>query len=128
MQTTVTQAKSKVRRERTPIHDRILMALCDHPFLSRRQLEVYLQCSDGWSRKGLARLVKKGWIKRYDAHQPRLHTRSLFAQTAAGTEAAARQCGLSTEEFRSQKALSLPRMEHLALSMERVFQMRTILL
>lgn len=119
------QSAAKCRR---PIHERVLMALCDEPFLSRRQLELELGCSDGWSRRGIARLVKQGLIRRYDAHQPWMHTRSLFAPTNAGVDEAARQVGMDALDFRREKSLHSARLERLAVTMGRVFQLRTLFL
>jgi len=113
---------------RRPIHDRVLSALCEHPLSSRRHVELFLGCSDGWSRRGLARLLKRGLVKRYDAHQPWVYTRALYAPTPAGLEEAARQVGMDAFDFSRYKGLHSARLERMALTMRRVFQLRTMLL
>lgn len=113
---------------RQPIPDRVLQVLCDHPFLSRRQLELYLGCTGRYARRGLAKLLQRGHIRHFNAHQPWLHTRALFAPAALGIEQAAQQVGMEPRDFSWQKGLHLARLERLAVSMQRVFQLRTILL
>lgn len=113
---------------REPIHNRVLWALCEHPLSSRRHLELLLGCSDGWSRRGLARLRRKGLVQQYDAHQPWVLTRALYAPTITGVDEAAHQVGMDSFDFSRHKSLHAARLEHLALTMPRVFQLRTLLL
>lgn len=113
---------------RAPIRDVILMALRDHPLLSRRQLELYLGRSGRSVRFGLADLKKRKWVWRANARQPALHTRSLFALTTAGITELARQADSSVAEYTAQYWLGSERLERMALLMERVFQLRTLFL
>jgi DNA-binding MarR family transcriptional regulator len=107
---------------------RTLAVLRDHLFLSRRQLELYLGCSGRTARRYLLDLLKKGWIQRVNAHQPWMHTRSLAMLTPTGIEALARDAGIPTDMSAWQTAAWQARLDHLALLMERVFQLRTVFL
>jgi hypothetical protein len=105
-----------------------LEALHDHPFLSRRQLELYLGCSGRTARRYLLDLLHKGWIRRVNAHQPWMHTRSLATLTSSGIETLTRDAGIPTDASARQTAARQARLDHLALLMERVFQLRTVFL
>lgn len=110
------------------IRNLIVEALRDHPFLSRRQLELYLHCSGRAAREGLEALTHRSWIKRYNARQPWLHTRSLFALTPKGIAELAQQANVRTDDYARQFDLHAARFERLILMMERVFQIRTLFL
>jgi len=108
------------------IHDRILKALRDHPFLSRRQLELYLDRPGRSVRSGLAELVEQELIARYNGKQPELHTRSLWALSPIGIQHMAQLDYVTTNEFVRAYSLHPARMERLILNLERVFQLRTL--
>jgi len=108
------------------IHDRILKALRDHPFLSRRQLELYLNRPGRSVRSGLAELVEQELIVRYNGKQPGLHTRSLWALSPTGIQHMAQLDYVTTNEFARAYSLYPARMERLILNLERVFQLRTL--
>lgn len=110
------------------IRDRVLLALADQPLLSARQLALYLALSGRSVRQGLEELKRRGWVQAYNAHQPRLHTRSLFAPTAEGIQALAQATGMRVPEYLQQKGLTSARLERLLLLTERVFQLRTFFL
>jgi len=112
----------------TEQQSKTLEALRDHPFLSRRQLELYLGCSGRTARRYLRELSQRGWIRRVNAHQPWMHTRSLATLTPAGIESLARDAGIPTDASVRQPAVQPARLDHLALLMERVFQLRTVFL
>jgi len=107
---------------------RTLEALRDHPFLSRRQLELYLGCSGRTARRYLLDLAQRGWIQRVNGHQPWMHTRSLATLTPTGIEALARDAGIPADVSARQTTAWQARLDHLALLLERVFQLRTVFL
>lgn len=111
-----------------PIRDRVLQALCVHPLLSRRQLELYLTCPKRTAQWVLEELREQGWVQRYNTRQPDLHTRSLFAPTGEGIAEMARQAGVSASDYVRQTGVYPARLERLLVMMERAFQMRTIFL
>ncbi|MCL4488339.1 MAG: hypothetical protein M1132_01035 [Chloroflexi bacterium] len=106
----------------------LLKALRDHPFLSRRQLELYLHINLRTIRLYAQDLKERGWIQRHNASQPWMNTRSLFSLTPKGVEEVARRSGLATDNMIRQAGLSMPRLERLIVMMERAFQVRTFLL
>ena len=110
------------------IRNAILEALRDHPFLSRRQLELYVRSSGRTVRRRLRELKTSKWVWRMNARQPWMHTRSLFALTQAGIEELARQSVLLPADYRSQAQLSANRLGRIVLELERVFQLRTFFL
>ena len=57
-----------------------------------------------------------------------MFTRAVYAPNLAGLDEAARQMGIETFEFSRHKSLHSARLERLALTMRRVFQLRTLLL
>jgi len=111
-----------------PIRDDILEALCDHPLLSRRQLELYLGCPGRTARQGLLELKARDWVRRSDARQPWMHTRSLFSLTKAGAEELARRASIPLAEYCAQTGLASERLGRIVLTIERVFQLRTFFL
>ncbi len=109
--------------------ERVFQALRDHPFLSRRQLELYLQRSYRMIRLNLKNLGKHGWVQRHNARQPWMRTRSLFSLTENGVEHAAMSARKrDAADYARQVGLDMPRVEQLLVMMERVFQVRTFLL
>lgn len=112
----------------TPGEINLLQALRDHPFLSRRQVELYLHMNLRTIRLYAQDLQRRGWLQRHNASQPWMNTRSLFSLTPKGIEEIARRSGVSAGALVRQAGLSMPRLERLIVMMERVFQMRTFLL
>ena len=112
--------------ERT--RDAILNALRDHPFLSRRQLELYLGRSGRTVRRRVRELIAKQWVWRTNGRQPWMRTRALFALTPAGVAELAGRTGISPADYIARTQLSRDRMNQLVLVMERVFQLRTLFL
>jgi hypothetical protein len=110
------------------IRNRILEALGDHPLLSRRQLELFLGLPGRSVRQGLQELETRGWVRPYNARQPGLLTRSLFAPTGAGIRELSLAAGNHTAEDVRHPSLAPARLEQLILLMERVFQLRTLFL
>ncbi len=108
--------------------ERVFQALRDHPFLSRRQLELNLQRSYRMIRLNLKSLGKHGWVQRHNARQPWMRTRSLFSLTEKGLTRAAKSAKISEDDYARHVGLDLPRIEQLLVMMERVFQVRTFLL
>jgi len=113
---------------RTRIRDRILVALRDHPLLSRRQLELYLNRPARSVRQGLEELVARKLVVRYNGRQPGLHTRALFALSPQGVQELAQGEYVSVSEYEREYGLHRARMERLILNLERVFQLRTLFL
>ena len=112
----------------TPGEIDLLQALRDHPFLSRRQLELYLHMNLRTIRLYAQDLQLRGWLQRHNASQPWMNTRSLFSLTPKGIEEIARRSGVSAGDLVRQAGLSMPRLERLIVMMERAFQVRTFLL
>lgn len=110
------------------IRDDILEAVRDHPFLSRRQLELYLGRPGRTVRKGLAELKTRNWVWQANARQPDIHTRSLFALTKEGIEELAQRMNIPPREFGAQIGYHAERLGRIVLTMERVFQLRTFFL
>ena len=116
------------RGELTDGDERVFQVLRDHPFLSRRQLELNLQRSYRMIRLNLKSLGKHGWVHRHNARQPWMRTRSLFSLTEGGVARAAKNARMREDDYVRQVGLDLPRLEQLLVMMERVFQVRTFLL
>ncbi len=110
------------------IRDRILEALGEHPLLSRRQLELFLGLPGRSVRQGLQELETRGWVCRYNARQPGLLTRSLFAPTKAGVQELTRSRVSPSPGGLRHPALSTARLGQLILLTERIFQLRTLFL
>jgi DNA-binding PadR family transcriptional regulator len=115
-------------KKRSRILDAILKALCEHPLLSRRQLELHLHVSSAGVRYGLRELRKRGWIWQANARQPGMRARAIYAPTRAGLEEVARQAGVPFDDFAVQTRLSTERLNRLVVTLERVFQLRTLFL
>lgn len=112
----------------TPEKARLLRALSEHPFLSRRQMELLLQIPMRTTRHYLRDLVGRGWIQRHNARQPWMHARSLLSLTEQGIAQIAAMEGILPEELEGHLGLRPERYERLLALMERVFQVRTFLL
>jgi len=110
------------------IRSAVLEALRDHPFLSRRQLELYLHCSSAGVRYNLRELRKRGWVWQTNAHQPLIRTRAIYALTEAGIQELARQSKVSYRDYVSHYRLSADRLSRLIIMLERGFQLRTLFL
>ena len=110
------------------IRNALLEALRDHPFLSRRQLELYLHCSSAGVRYGLRELRKHKWIWQANARQPAMRARAIYALTQAGIQELARQARTSYHDYLMRYRLSPDRLNRLVLMQERVFQSRTLFL
>ena len=115
-------------KKRSRILDAILKALCEHPLLSRRQLELHLHVSSAGVRYGLRELRKRGWIWHANALLPGMRARAIYAPTRAGLEEVARQAGVPFDDFAVQTRLSTERLNRLVVTLERVFQLRTLFL
>lgn len=111
-----------------PTKQRLLEALRDHPFLSRRQLELYLHCPFRTVCNYLQDLQARGWVQRHNARQPWMYTRSLLSLTPKGIEEMESRAGVSKDDFIRQRGLESSRLARLTVMMERVFQVRTFLL
>ncbi len=107
---------------------RLLRALSEHPFLSRRQLELYLHTPLRTIRHYLHDLMAQGSVQRHNARQPWMHTRSLLSLTPKGIEQVAAVEGILPEELVRYLELEPARLERLIAMMERSFQVRTFLL
>lgn len=110
------------------IRNAILEALRDHPFLSRRQLELYLHGSSAGVRYGLREIRKHQWIWQANARQPSMRARAIYALTQAGIQELARQSRTSYRDYLVRYRLSPDRLDRLVLMQERVFQVRTLFL
>lgn len=110
------------------IRDHILEALAEHPLLSRRQLELFLGLTGRSVRQGLRELETRGWVRSYNARQPGLLTRSLYASTEAGMKELALAAGSKDPEDAHRPSAAPARLEQLILLMERAFQLRTLFL
>ncbi|MBI5034078.1 MAG: replication-relaxation family protein [Chloroflexi bacterium] len=108
--------------------DRILAVLAEHPFLSRRQIELCLGCPERTIRQGLADLEVRQWIWQANARHAGMHARCIYAPTHLGMDVLAQQAGLSIKDYRKRTGLSTERLARLILLMERVFQLRTMVL
>jgi|GEM_PF-1428901 len=115
-------------KKRSRIRDAILKALCEHPLLSRRQLELLLHVSSAGVRYGLRELRKRGLIWQANARQPGMHARAIYAPTHAGLEELAQQAGIPFSDVAAQSRLSTERLNRLVVTLERVFQVRTLFL
>ncbi len=107
---------------------RLLETLRDHPFLSRRQLELCQHRSSRMIRCSLHRLKDRGLAQRHNGRQPWMNARSLFSLTPQGVEVMAKRAGVPATEYIRQAGLTMPRLERLLVMTERVFQVRTNLL
>jgi len=105
-----------------------MRALCDHPFLSRRQLELYLRTPLRTIRHYLLDLRTLGLIQRHNARQPWMHARSLLSLTPLGITELAKHEGMLPEELVRHSGFTPERIERLVAMMERTFQVRTFLL
>lgn len=114
--------------ERSHEERQVLDALRDHPFLSARQLKLYLDWPLRTTRHYLQKLKQRGWVMRRNARQPWLHARSLHALAAPGIAEMAARLHLSPERFAQRAGVDPQRLARLELMMERVFQVRTFLL
>lgn len=113
---------------KAPIRDNILGLLCQHPFLSRRQIELYLGCPERTVRNGLRELELRNWIWQTNARQEAIHTRCIYAPTKTGIEVLAKNANIPPEEYRRNTGFTSGRLARLVLTMERVFQLRTFML
>ena len=111
-----------------PIRNDILQVLRDHPFLSRRQVELYLGYPERTARHGLRELQTRKWVWRTNARQPWMHARCLYAPTKAGIEFLAQKADSALAEYCLRTGFQPARLERLVLTMERVFQLRTFFL
>ncbi|MCL5950387.1 MAG: replication-relaxation family protein [Chloroflexi bacterium] len=116
------------RGELTDGDERVFQALHDHPFLSRRQLELYHGRAYRMIHLHLKSLANRGWIERHNARQPWMRTRALFSLTEKGVARAAANARAKEQDYGRQMGLDLPRLEQLLVMMECVFQVRTFLL
>ncbi|MCL4529052.1 MAG: replication-relaxation family protein [Chloroflexi bacterium] len=107
---------------------RILEALCDHPLLSRRQLELYLGRSGRTTREFLRDLRQRGLVQQVNAHEPRLTARSLQMPTQAAIAILAQGVQSPITAYSRQRGLNQARLDQLISLTERVFQVRTVLL
>ncbi len=115
-------------KKRSLIRDEILKALREHPLLSRRQLELLLHVSSAGVRYGLRELRKRGWIWQANARRPGMRARAIYAPTRAGLEELARQVGVPFSDVAAHARLSTERLNRLVVTLERVFQLRTLFL
>ncbi len=113
---------------KAPIRDNILALLCQHPFLSRRQIELYLGCPERTGRQGLRDLELRNWVWQTNARQEGIHTRCIYAPTKAGVEVLAKNANIPLEEYRRRTGFTSERLARIVLTMERVFQLRTLML
>ena len=111
-----------------PIRNDILEALRDHPFLSRRQLDLYLGCPERTVRNGLRELKTRKWVWQTNARQPWMHSRCLYSPTKAGVERLAQNASAPLAEYGLRTGLYPERLGRLVLTLERVFQLRTFFL
>ena len=112
----------------SPARDAILRALCEHPFLTRRHLELYLGFPERTVRHGLRELQTRKWVWRANARRPWMHARCLYAPTTSGIQAVSQNIDSPQVMNELRVGLSPARLDRLVLSMERVFQMHTIFL
>ena len=108
--------------------ERELQALRDHPFLSRRQLELCLRRPLRTIRYHLQCLRERGLVQQHNARQPWMYARSLYSLTPNGVEQVAKLADRTAPDVSRQMSLDRPRLEQLLVMMERVFQVRTFLL
>ncbi len=99
----------------------VLQTLSQHPLLSRRQLELACDLSVRKAQEHLAFLRRQGWVTEYSARQPLLYARALYALTPAGN-------GILESQGKAISSLSVTRLAHLIVRMERVFQTRNLFL
>lgn len=112
----------------SPARDDILRALCEHPFLTRRHLEIYLGFPERTVRHGLRELQMRKLVWRANARRPWMHARCLYAPTSSGIQAIAQKIDSPLVMNELRVGLTPARLDRLVLSMERVFQMHTIFL
>lgn len=111
-----------------PTRNEILRVLHNHPFLSRRQVELYLGCPERTARHGLRELQTRKWVWRTNARQPWMHARCLYVPTQAGIQVFAQKADTPLAEYGLRTGFHNARLERLVLTMERVFQLRTFFL
>lgn len=111
---------------RTLIREQIMLALRDHPLLSRRQIELQLGRPGRSVRQGLQELNEWKLVTRCNGRQPGLHTRALYALSSLGIEELARAEHRPVGEYVREYGLHRARLERLILNLERVFQLRTL--
>jgi len=112
-----TQQRQKLGRRRL----QILRTLSDHPLLSRRQIELVCQMSERKAQQYLADLQHRSWVTQYNAHQPWLYARALYALTQTGNE-------IVMAQSQASASVSVTRLAHLFVRMERVFKTRNLFL
>jgi hypothetical protein len=113
---------------KSPVRNDVLRALCEHPLLTRRQLELYLGFSERTVRHGLRELQTRKWVWRTNARQPRLRARCLYAPTSAGIETMVKKLDSPSAGNALRAGLTPARLDRLILTMERTFQLQTIFL
>ncbi len=106
----------------------VLQALRDHPYLSARQLKLYLDLPLRTTRYHLQKLKQRGWVQRTNAKQPWLHARALHVLAPAAVAEVAEHTRMTPEHFAARAGLDAQRLGRLQIMMERVFQVRTFLL
>ncbi len=111
-----------------PIRNDVLALLCEHPFLSRRQIELYLGLPERTVRQGLRELELRKWVWQTNARQAWMHTRCIYAPTQAGVTEVARNASLPYAEYQKRIGFGPERLGRLVLTMEHVFQLRTFFL
>ncbi len=107
---------------------RVMETLRDHPFLSRRQLELCLHRTPRMVRLSVNRLAHRGWVQRHNAHLQGVNARSLLSLTTQGVQALAKRAAASPGTLSMQAGLGMPRLERLLVMVERAFLVRTLLL
>ena len=112
-----TQQRQKLGRRRL----QILRTLSDHPLLSRSQIELVCQMSERKAQQYLADLQHRSWVTQYNAHQPWLYARALYALTQTGNE-------IVMAQSQASASVSVTRLAHLFVRMERVFKTRNLFL
>lgn len=106
----------------------VLQALRDHPYLSARQLKLFLDWPLRTTRHHLQRLKQRGWVQRNNAKQPWLHARALHALAPSAIADLAAHTRMTPMHFAVRAGLDPQRLARLSIMMERVFQVRTFLL
>lgn len=99
----------------------ILQTLNEQPLLSRRQIELACQMTARRTQKHLASLQYHGYVTAYNTHQPWLYARALYALTQTGNE-------IVMAQGQASASVSVTRLAHLLVRMERVFKTRNLFL
>lgn len=111
-----------------PIRNDVLALLCEHPFVSRRQIELYLSYPERTVRQGLEELELRKWVQQTNARQTWIHTRCIYSPTPAGVQESARNANLPYADYCKRVGFNPERLGRLVLTMEHVFQLRTFFL